>query len=253
MARFKLIVAYDGTNYNGFAKQPNGITIQGLLEQAAEAILNQPIHVIGAGRTDTGVHAKAQCCVFDATTSIPSNRLVKAINAKLPKDVVVQSVEEVSEDFHPRFGAKRKTYRYQIHNGQVQDPFLYRYAYFYPYHLDVEKMQEAATYLVGEHDFVAFCSAGSSVKTTVRTIYSLKIVKEGDLIQIDICGNGFLYNMVRIIVGTLIEVGIGKKAPSSLKTIIESKERKLASPTAPPQGLMMLNIEYEMKKEDKIH
>ncbi|PHV71299.1 tRNA pseudouridine(38-40) synthase TruA [Sporanaerobium hydrogeniformans] len=244
MSRFKLIVAYDGTHYHGFAKQPNGITIQELLEKAAEAILNQPIHVIGAGRTDTGVHAKAQCCVFDATTEIMPERLVKAINSKLPRDVVVQSIELVSEAFHPRYAAKRKTYRYQIHNGKVQDPFIYRYAYFYPYKLDLRKMQEAATHIVGKHDFAAFCSAGSSVKTTIREVYRLEITKQGELIQIDICGNGFLYNMVRIIVGTLIEVGIGRKAPDSLVTIIESKNRKLASPTAPPQGLMMLNIEY---------
>lgn len=245
MSRYKLIIAYDGTHYHGFAKQPNAITIQELLEKAIGSILGQSIKVIGAGRTDTGVHAKAQCCIFDADTNIPVERLTGAINSKLPKDIIVQKVEKTTADFHPRYAAKRKTYRYQILNSEVQDPFLYRYTYFYPYKLDIERMREGGNHIIGEHDFACFCSTGSGVHSTTREVYSLNITTQDNLITIDICGNGFLYNMVRIIVGTLIDVGIGKKAPEMVQEIIESQNRKLAGYTAPPQGLMMLNIEYE--------
>lgn len=245
MARFKLIVAYDGTNYNGFAKQPNGITIQETLEKAIEGIVQKPVHIIGAGRTDTGVHAKGQCCVFDADTKVPVEKLATAINSKLPKDIAVRLVEIVEDDFHPRYGAKRKTYRYQILNAKTRDPFLYKYAYFYPYKLDIERMKEAAGHMIGEHDFACFCSAHSGVKTTTRIIYDINIQKQGDLITVDICGNGFLYNMVRIIIGTLLQVGSHKLSTGYVKTIIESKNRDLAGPTAPPEGLTMMHIIYK--------
>lgn len=243
--RFKLIVAYDGTNYNGFARQPNGVTIQETLEQAIEKIVQHKVHIIGAGRTDTGVHARGQCCVFDSPTKIPAERLVAAINSKLPLDIAVKSVEIVPETFHPRFGAKRKTYRYQILNSKVRDPFQGKYALLYPYHLDIELMKAAATHMIGEHDFVCFCSAGSTVKGTVRTIYDINITKDGDMVSVDICGNGFLYNMVRIIIGTLIKVNEGKLSTDDISKIIESKKRELAGPTAPPQGLTMVEIEYK--------
>ena len=244
MKRFKLIVAYDGTNYNGFAKQPNATTIQGTLDVAIAKIVQHEVRTLGAGRTDRGVHAFAQCCVFDSDTKIPADRLAKAINSQLPADISVKSVEEVSEDFHPRFGAKRKTYRYQILNAKIRDPFLYKYALLYPYELDVERMQEAANEMIGEHNFACFCAAGSTVKDTVRIIYSIDVKKEGDLVSIDVCGNGFLYNMVRIIIGTLLDVNENKMTKDSIKTIIESKKRELAGPTVPPQGLTMLNIVY---------
>lgn len=245
MPRFKLILAYDGTNYHGFQKQHNGLTIQEVLEKAIQSIVQQPVEVIGAGRTDTGVHARGQCCVFDAETSIPVYNLIKAINSKLPQDIVLRDLETVSEDFHPRYRAKHKTYRYQILNSKVRDPFNYKYTYFYPYALDVALMQEGANHIIGEHDFKCFCSAGSSVYSTVRTVYELKISKEDELITMDICGNGFLYNMVRIIAGTLIQVGSNKLPADKIKTIIVSKNRGLAGPTAPPEGLMMLQIEYD--------
>lgn len=247
MRRIKFIVAYDGTNYHGFAKQNNALTIQEVLEKAIFAITHEEVEVIGAGRTDTGVHAKGQCCVVDSMTQIPVYNLLKAVNSKLPKDIVIKEMIDVTKDFHPRYKAKQKTYRYQIFNGQTLDPFTYKYAYFYPYPLDVEKMIESAKYIIGTHDFKCFCSAGGGAKTTTRTVYSLDIQKIDELIQINICGNGFLYNMVRIIVGTLIEVGRGQIAPCTMEQIIASLERKKAGPTAPPEGLMMLNIEYDVK------
>lgn len=245
MKRFKMIVAYDGTNYHGFAKQNEAVTVQGTLEQAIQKITQEEIVSLGAGRTDAGVHAKGQCVTFDSLTKIPAERLLKAINSQLPSDIVVQSVEEVDENFHPRFGAKRKTYRYQIWCGKLPDPFTYRYALHYPYPVNETLMQEAAYHMVGEHDFACFCASGSQVKDTVRKIYSIDIKREGDMISIDICGNGFLYNMVRIIVGTLLYVNEGKLSTAEISEIIRGKDRKKAGPTVPPQGLTMLSIVYE--------
>lgn len=245
MARYKLIVAYDGTNYNGFARQPNGTTIVETLEEAVEKIVQHKVYILGAGRTDTGVHAKGQCCIFDSDTKVPVERLAKAINSKLPMDIAVQSVEKVSDDFHPRFGAKRKTYRYQILNSKQRNPFLYKYALMYPYEINLEKMKAAAEKMVGTHDFKCFCAAKTDVKDTVRTIYDIHIYQQDDLISVDICGNGFLYNMVRIIIGTLLKVNEGKLTVDDITRIIESKDRNLAGPTAPPQGLTMLKIIYE--------
>ena len=251
MKRYKMIVGYDGTNYNGFAIQPNGITIQGILNESIAKIVQHEVRTLGAGRTDAGVHAKGQCCIFDSDTKIPVYKLGLAINSQLPKDIAVKTIEEVSMDFQPRFGAKRKTYRYQIINSSIRDPFLYKYAMSYPHKLDIELMKKAAYEIVGEHDFACFCSSGSTVKDTVRTIYSIDIKKEEDLITIDICGNGFLYNMVRIIVGTLLRVNEDKITIEDIGKLIESKDRNLAGPTAPPQGLMMMNIVYDDVSIDK--
>ena len=245
MKRYKMIVAYDGTNYHGFARQPGATTIQGMLEKAISKITQEEILTLGAGRTDRGVHAMGQCVTFDSETKIPVNRLARAINSQLPPDIVVQSVEEVDQEFHPRFGAKRKTYRYKILNTPVPEPFNYRYAYHYPYPLDVEKMQEAANRMVGVHDFACFCASGSTVKDTVREIYSIEVKREGNLVWVDVCGNGFLYNMVRIIIGTLLYVNEGKLSADDVSAIIEGKDRTKAGPTAEAQGLMMLNIIYE--------
>lgn len=245
MKRYKMIVAYDGTNYNGFARQPNATTIQGTLEKAISKITQEEILTLGAGRTDRGVHAKGQCVTFDSETKIPTFKLLKAINSQLPPDIVVQSVEEVSEEFHPRFGAKRKTYRYQILNTPVQDPFNYRYTLHYPYAIDIDKMQAAADRMVGEHDFACFCAAGSTVKDTVRRIYSIEVKREGDIVWVDVCGNGFLYNMVRIIIGTLLYANEDKLSTDEISEIISGKDRQKAGPTVQPQGLTMLNIVYE--------
>lgn len=245
MKRFKMIVAYDGTNYHGFARQNEAVTIQSTLEKAIKRITQEDVLTLGAGRTDAGVHARGQCVVFDSETKIPPERLLKAINSQLPPDIVVQSVEEVDPSFHPRFGAKRKTYRYEIWCGKLPDPFTYRYALHYPYKVNVEKMQEAANHMIGEHDFACFCAVGSQVKDTVRKIYSIDIKREGDRVFVDVCGNGFLYNMVRIIIGTLLYVNEGKISPDKISDIIRGKDRKSAGPTVPPQGLTMLSIIYE--------
>ncbi len=245
MKRIELIVAYDGTNYHGFARQNNALTIQEVLEKAVYDITHEKVEVISSGRTDTGVHAKAQCCIIDVATQIPVERLAKALNTRLPDDIVIKQARQVRDDFHPRFMAKRKTYRYQIYLGETRDPFVNKYSYFYPYHLDRDKVREAASYMVGTHDFICFCASGSSVKTTVRTIYSIEIQEHEELLTIDVCGNGFLYNMVRIIVGTLVEVGRGKIAPEYVKTIIEQKDRGNAGPTAPAKGLTLKEIDYE--------
>lgn len=245
MKRYKMIVAYDGTNYNGFARQPEVTTIQGMLEKAISKITQEEVLTLGAGRTDRGVHAMGQCVTFDSETKIPVFKLARAINSQLPPDIVVQSVEEVDSSFHPRFGAKRKTYRYKLLNTPVPDPFNYRYALHYPYPLDVEKMQEAANHMVGEHDFACFCASGSTVKDTVREIYSIEVKREGNLVWVDVCGNGFLYNMVRIIIGTLLYANEGKLSTAEISEIIQGKDRKKAGPTVPPQGLTMLDIIYE--------
>ena len=245
MKRFKMIVAYDGTNYHGFARQNEAITVQGTIEKAIKKITQEDVLTLGAGRTDAGVHARGQCVAFDSETKIPADRLLKAINSQLPPDIVVQSLEEVSEDFHPRFGAKRKTYRYQIWCGALPDPFTYRYALHYPYPIHEDKMQEAANRMIGEHDFACFCASGSQVKDTIRKIYSIDVKREGNMVWVDVCGNGFLYNMVRIIIGTLLYVNEGKLSTAEISEIINGKDRKKAGPTVPPQGLTMQSIIYE--------
>ncbi|OON92268.1 MAG: hypothetical protein ATN34_04840 [Epulopiscium sp. Nele67-Bin002] len=249
MMRVKFNVAYKGTNYNGFAKQKdNIITIQGLLEQAIYELTQQVVTVIGSGRTDTGVHAINQVCLMDINTDafhIPLNRFSRAMNAKLPNDIVVKHVEEASDDFHPRYDVKVKTYRYQILYDDYRDPFIDDVCYFYPYHLDIDRMKKGAQYIVGTHDFKCFCSANTQVKTTVRTIFKLDINLIKNVIQIDIAGSGFLYNMVRIIVGTLIEVGRGKMEPEFVEEIIASTNRDNAGPTAPAKGLTMYDVAYE--------
>lgn len=245
MRRIQLIVAYDGTNFHGFAKQDNAVTVQGTLEEAIFNLTGQRVEVIGSGRTDAGVHARSQCCVVDIKTPIPTSRLAKALNGRLPQDIVIKEVMDVKDDFHPRYMAKKKTYRYQVLTSPVNDPFIGKYCYFYPYTLDARKMQEAARAIEGTHDFKCFCASGSSVKNTVRTVYSIEVKKEGDLISIDICGNGFLYNMVRIIAGTLIEIGRDKLSKENVKKMIEQKDRTLGGPTAPPEGLTLVEVNYD--------
>lgn len=246
MKRYQLIVAYDGTCYHGFARQKNTTeTIQQKLEEAISHITNQKVEVIASGRTDAGVHAKAQCCVVDLETKLPVERMAKAFNSQLPLAIRIREVAEVKPDFHPRFMAKQKTYCYQILTAKTNDPFLSRYVYFYPHELDIKAMEKAASLIEGTHDFQCFCAAGSTVEDTVRTVYGIALKKEGELIRIEVCGNGFLYNMVRIIAGTLIEVGRGRLEPLQINKIIESRDRCLAGPTAPPEGLMLQEVYYE--------
>ena len=245
MKRFKLVVAYDGTNYCGWQVQKNGRTIEGELNRCLSQLLKEEIVVIGASRTDSGVHGKGNVAVFDSETRIPGEKLSYALNQRLPEDIVIQQSCEVPNDFHPRFCDTIKTYEYKILNRTFPDPMYRLYADFIHYPLDVETMQKACQYVIGEHDFQSFCSAGAQVKSTVRTVYDLTVEKDqDDVIHIKITGNGFLYNMVRIIVGTLTRIGMGYGKPEDMKEIIEAKDRAKAGPTAPARGLMLMEIKY---------
>ena len=244
MKRIKLIVAYDGTNYHGWQVQPYKDTIEGELNKAILALTGEDIKVIGASRTDAGVHALGNVAVFDTASKIPAEKFSYALNQRLPKDIVIQKSEEVPADFHPRHCACRKTYEYTILNRKFPLPEYRNTAYFYYGRLDIEKMRAAGKAFIGEHDFKGFCAAGAQVQTTVRTIYSLEVTKEGEFIKIRVNGNGFLYNMVRIIAGTLIEVGKGRIASDDITSIISSCDRSKAGDTAPAEGLKLIVIEY---------
>lgn len=244
MRRIKLVVAYDGTNYCGFQVQNNGATIEGELNRVLSELFGEEIRVIGASRTDSGVHAYCNVAVFDTEARMPAEKMVYAINQRLPEDIRVQSSCEVASDFHPRHTDSRKTYEYRIYNTHIQSPIKRLYALWDYHNLDVEKMKEAATYLVGEHDFKSFCSVDTTVESTVRTIYDLKVEKNGEDIVIRVCGNGFLYNMVRIIAGTLLEVGKGKIDPNEMEKILNALNRQAAGPTAPAHGLTLVKYEF---------
>ena len=244
MKRVRLTVSYDGTNYCGWQIQNNGITVEEVLNQALRELLDEEISVIGASRTDSGVHALGNVAVFDTETKIPAEKIALALNQRLPEDVKIQKSEEVPADWHPRFCDSIKTYEYKILNRKIPNPLERFYSYFTYMDLDVAKMKEAAAYIVGEHDFACFCSSGSQVQSTVRRVHSLIVEKNGDMISIRIRGNGFLYNMGRIIAGTLMQVGMGAYSPEYVKEIIASKDRKMAGPTAPACGLTLVGIEY---------
>ena len=245
MKRIKLTIAYDGTNYCGWQVQPNGITVEEVVNKALKKLTGEDIQVIGASRTDSGVHALGNVAVFDTHTTIPPERISYALNQRLPEDIVIVKSEEVAEDFHPRYCDCSKTYEYHILNTRIPIPTKRLTNYFVSYDLDVENMRKAAGYLIGEHDFVSFCNVRTDVEDTVRTVTELEILKDGEEITIRISGNGFLYNMVRIIVGTLIRVGRGFYEPEKVKEILEAKDRKAAGVTAPPHGLILAEIRYE--------
>lgn len=242
--RVKLIVSYDGTNYCGWQIQINGITVEEILNRELSRLLNEEIAVIGASRTDSGVHALGNVAVFDTYSKIPPEKMCFALNQRLPEDIRIQDSCEVAQDFHPRFCDSIKTYEYKILNRKFDIPTLRLYTHFVYMPLDVVKMQEAAEYIVGEHDFKSFCSARTQVTSTVRTIYLLDLEKKDDIISIRISGNGFLYNMVRIIVGTLMKVGLGVYPPEHVKEILEACDRNAAGPKAPAKGLTLIGIEY---------
>lgn len=244
MKRVMLTISYDGTNYCGWQVQPNGITVEEVLNRELSKLLAEDIHVIGASRTDSGVHALGNVCVFDTDARIPGDKICYALNKSLPEDIVVQSSKEVDPDFHPRHCDSKKTYEYRIWNAQFPLATNCRYTHHVHDALDVDKMQQGANYLLGEHDFTSFCSVGAQVETKVRTIYSCDVIKDGPLITIRISGNGFLYNMVRIIAGTLLQIGMGAKEPEFVKEAIDAMDRNAAGPTAPAKGLTLIGIEY---------
>ena len=244
MRRIKLIVAYDGTEYSGWQIQPEAPTIEMYLDKAIRELTGENVHVTGASRTDAGVHAYGNVAVFDTESTIPGDRFTFALNRFLPDSIVIQDSWEVSGDFHPRHCNTRKTYEYRILNTAVLLPQKRNFTWHVAGSIDIEKMKEAAAYIVGEHDFKSFCCVRTQAESTVRTIYSLEVLQEGSEIIIRIKGNGFLYNMVRIITGTLIQVGKGRFKPEYVKRMLEAKDRTVAGQTAPPQGLTLVGIEY---------
>lgn len=244
MKRIKLVTAYDGTNYHGSQIQNNGETIEGVLKMELSSLLKEEVQIIGASRTDAGVHARGNVFVFDTESRIPSDKFTYALNARLPEDIRIQDSEEVPLDFHPRHQDTVKTYEYRVLNRKLPLPEYRLHAHFTYETLNIERMQLACKYFIGEHDFASFCAAGSQVESTVREIYDLHVKKEGDLVTISVTGNGFLYNMVRIIAGTLLKVGSGHFAPEDMEKIIEGKDRSLAGPTAPAKGLTLVKIRY---------
>lgn len=239
-----LTVAYDGTGYHGWQYQNNGKTIEGELNKALSSLLQKNIEVIGASRTDAGVHAMCNAAVFDTDAGIPAEKYSYALNQMLPEDIRVRKSQEVPADFHPRKTDTVKTYEYRIDCEEFADPTKTRYAYFTYVPLDASKMQEAAAHLVGTHDFKSFCSVNTTATTTVRTIYDIQVIRDGVDIVVRITGNGFLYNMVRIIVGTLMDVGRGKYESSRVKDILEACDRTTAGPTVPACGLMLKELRF---------
>ncbi len=250
MKRVRLIVSYDGTNYCGWQIQNNGITVEEVLNHALTDLCREEIAVIGASRTDSGVHALGNVAVFDTNSRIPGEKFSFALNQRLPDDIRIQRSDEVADDWHPRFQDTVKTYEYCFLNRRIPDPMRRLYSYFIYYPMDVENMQKAADYLIGEHDFKSFCTPRTQVRSTVRTIYDLTLTKEGDEIRMRITGNGFLYNMVRIIAGTLARVGTGLYTPERVKEILEAKDRNVSGPKAPPQGLTLISIAYPAEEKE---
>lgn len=249
MKRVMLTVAYDGTNYHGWQIQPNGETIEGILNRCLSELLGEDIEVTGASRTDSGVHAMGNVAVFDTASPIPAEKISYALNRSLPEDIRIQKSEEVSPEFHPRHCASRKTYEYRIYCAPFPMPIKRLYAHFTYVPMNIDLMSQGARYLVGEHDFKSFCSAEAQVETTVRQIDSVQVWEEGidqigREIVIRVTGRGFLYNMVRIIAGTLMEVGRGHIEPQEMERIIAARDRQAAGPTAPACGLTLVKIEY---------
>ena len=244
MRRILLVVAYDGTNYCGWQLQPNGITIEEILNRELSRLFNEEIKVIGASRTDAGVHAMGNVAVFDINARIPAQKVAYALNVSMPSDIRIQESYEVESDFHPRHCNSRKVYEYHIYNHNFENPLRRNYCTFIHNKLDIFKMQEAAKFFVGEHDFKSFCNIHTNVKDTIRTIYRIDIDKVGHEIIITIEGNGFLYNMVRIIAGTLIEIGSGFKSVEQASDILMARNRETAGRTAQARGLMLKSIEF---------
>lgn len=244
MKRILLQVAYDGTGYHGFAFQENTLTIEGKLNAAISDLEGRQVEVIGASRTDAGVHAKKNIAVYDSFMDIDPKKVSGALNARLPDDIRIRGSYEVRDGFHPRKCACIKTYVYSIINDRYDIPTRSRYALFVPVPLDAAKMDEASKYLLGEHDFKSFCSVHTQAESTVRTITDIGVERRDNEIEIRVCGTGFLYNMVRIIAGTLMDAGRGRIGPEDVKAILEAADRTKAGPTAKPQGLCLEDIEF---------
>lgn len=252
MRRIRLVVAYDGTNYHGWQYQPNAVTIEEVLNKALTELLREPIAVIGASRTDAGVHAQGNVAVFDTKNRMAADKICLAVNQRLPEDIRVQSSEEVAPDWHPRKRRCVKTYEYKILNRRIEMPDKRLYTYHCYYDLDLEKMRRAAEFILGEHDFKSFCSAKTQVTDTVRTVYDLTVERDQeDVITIRITGSGFLYNMVRIIAGTLLWAGTGLIRPEEVAEILAAEDRRKAGPTAPAKGLTLIRMFYPDEMQEQ--
>lgn len=244
MARIKLLIEYDGTAYHGSQIQINGHTIQAELERGIERLTGETVSVLFAGRTDAGVHALGQVAAFDTRSSIPPERWQFALNSVLPGDIRVLDSIDMPAGFHPRFDAVSKLYRYQIYRQKAGAAFHRHHAYCCFEPLDIKNMQKAAQCLEGQHDFRSFCASGSPVKQFVRAVSSCRLLEEGPFLYLEIVADGFLYNMVRIIMGTLLEIGRGRLSPQDIESILAARDRSQAGPTAPPQGLYLVKVNY---------
>ncbi len=242
--RVRMTVSYDGTNYSGWQVQNNGTTIEGVLNDTLSQLLGEEIKVSGASRTDSGVHALCNEAIFDSHTRIPGEKISYALNQRLPEDIRVVASSDTSLEFHPRFCKSKKTYEYRVVTSEFPNPLKRLYAHFTYLPCQIEPMQEAAKYLVGKHDFKSFCSVGAQVESTVREVTDLQVYRFQDEVVIRITGYGFLYNMVRIIAGTLLEVGYGRRKADSIETTLLGKDRQLAGPTAPAKGLCLVKYEF---------
>ena len=244
MLNIKLTIQYDGSNYSGWQKQKNANSIQEQIEKAIYLVTGEKVNLIGSGRTDRGVHALGQVANFTTLSSIPADRFKFALNSKLPGDISIIESQAVDYEFHSRYHAKGKRYRYLIFNKPIRNPLYRNYAYHVPYPLDFREMERAAKFFIGTHDFASFMASGSSVKDTVRTIYDISLDKKDDLIILSVEGDGFLYNMIRIMVGTLIDIANNKLKSQDIPAIINAKNRRAAGHTAPPQGLYLEKVYY---------
>lgn len=245
MRNIKITIEYDGSRYKGFQRLTDSEnTIQGKLESVLSKMADEKIEIIGSGRTDMGVHARNQVANFKTNSNLSIKKINEYLNKYLPEDIVIKNVEEVDDRFHSRYNVKQKVYLYKINNSKNQDVFLRKYSTHIERELDIDLMKKASEYLVGEHDFTSFASSKSKKKSNVREIYSITINKNKDIIDIFVEGNGFLYNMVRIIVGALIDVGLHKKTPEDIKIMLDELDRSKASDTAPAKGLYLYSVKY---------
>lgn len=245
MRNIQLIIAYDGTDYHGFQRQCGQRTIQGTIEAALSRLTEENIQIVASGRTDRGVHALGQVCHFITNSPIPAEKFAPILRDQLPRDILVLSSQEVSLSFHAQKDACWKTYQYRIETKPIPELFERRFVTHLSYHLSIDPMQSAAKFFEGTHDFTAFCSAKTQVKNRVRTIYECKVERVDQKVLIEVTGSGFLYNMVRIIAGTLYQVGREKLHPEQIPFILQSKQRELAGPTLPPEGLVLVRVGYQ--------
>lgn len=245
MRNLLLTIKYDGSNYHGWQVQNNALTVQEVLQNAVEKVFLKRLDVVGCSRTDAGVHANMYCVSFKTEMNISNDGVVLALNSHLPKDIAVTECKEVSLDFHPRYDCVTKEYIYKIYNGKIRNPFYADYAFHYKYPIDAEYLNKEAKSFIGTYDYCGFCSAKSDVEDTVRTVKSIDVWRDGDMVYFKVEADGFLYNMVRIMVGTLLFSAQGKIKQGEIKNIILSKDRKRAGKTAPPQGLYLNKINYQ--------